>query len=392
MSNATGILGFPLYLVRVIPELKIEGQTVATGQPTQMGSDQFFEMTFRDAAGTVDQINNLLQAGEYHAIGLIGQKVSFQYLKDRADRWHPDTAVDRDNRLGELLYLIAMFYFANSDFLTGEAAKASDVETLRQPSASMVGFRLQPAFLFNIPVKVASVGLNIDVDRDIVSPVSRSNNSDTRFWFMITRGFHASRQEHALFESITGLDAISTVRFMELANSQRLPIYVLGSDNAQRTNELQIALQDKQAIQDALNAGKMVLVPKNNMQYFDYSGIGYHVVDLATGAGAYVISGGFNGGDTVKENVAALLEMGKELIGQNAIYAPYITIINNLLQSHPEIDVNSPNPAFKAFTERMLAWGDFAKRVPLGPISESFKLGVAYIILYNTIVMLGSPL
>jgi hypothetical protein len=384
MSSATGIIGFPIYLVKVIPQLKIEGQVVATGNSVDMGKEQSFEINF-SGPGIVDQVKNTIQAGEYYAVGIDSSKVTFPYLKGRVDAWHPDTAQDRDDRLGELLFLVSMFYFARGDFYLNESGRASNIAVLRQPSESMVGMKINANFLFNIPISVASVGLNMDVDRDVTTPISKDNNRAVENWFLIQKGLNASGQEHALFESLMGLDAISTLRFLDLANAQQVPIYIIDKENSQRVDELQIDSADKQDIRNFINAGQTILVPKNKISHFDYTGTGYIALDPNTGAAAYRISGGFNGSDTVGENVEALLELGKELFGKKSFrtYKQYEETIRSILALHPEI-VDSPNKQFKDFTEQMLYRGKLAKRIPI----SAGKLGAGYLILYNTQVML----
>jgi hypothetical protein len=43
---------------------------------------------------------------------------------------------------------------------------------------------------------------------------------------------------------------------------------------------------------------EVVMVPKQNLQFKDWSGVGYVVIDPETGAVAYMISGGLSGGTT----------------------------------------------------------------------------------------------
>ena len=365
MSDAEGIIGFPLYLVEVIPELKIDGQIVASGNAIGMGRDQSFEMVFNNPIGLTDQVSNTILAGEYYGIGIDASKVTFPYLNERVNRWQPDIAEDRDDRIGELLFLLSMLYFAKSDFFMEEAEKAIDIVSIRHPSESMVGMKINPGYLFDIPKEVAGVNLGIDVDRDILSPSSQSGNRDTEFWFMVQNGLNASGQEHDLFESLMELDAISAVRAIELANSQLVPIYIIDSGNAQRIDELQLLSDDKRDIRNFVSAGRTVLVPKVEIQHFDYSGIGYIALDLNTGAGAYRISGGFNGGDTVRENTEALLDMAKELFasgpGGLATYRGYEERIIGYLKSLGE-RADSEDSDFKVFTELWLYNGTQAKR------------------------------
>jgi hypothetical protein len=356
MSDAEGILNFPLYLVQVIPELKIEGQTVATGGIIGMGQEQTFQISFSRPGGNTDRVNNSVQAGEYYAVGLNVSKVNFQYLYDRVNIWQPDTAEDRDDRLGELLYLTSMFYFARSDHFKNELELSSDIASVRHPSESIVGMKLYASYIFGAPMLIDSVGLNMDVDRDIISPVSKTDGSNSSSWFMIQKGLFSSALEHFLFEYLMDFEAVSAVKFLDLASQQNIPIYIIDSENIQRVDELAISSVDKQDIRNFINTGKTILVPQSEIQYLDYSGIGYAAIDAKTGAGAYMITGGYAGGETVREISEYLLKLGKQLINNDIVALPYETTILAILNYFPDV-ADSPVedfPEFKEWAERIL--------------------------------------
>ena len=50
-------------------------------------------------------------------------------------------------------------------------------------------------------------------------------------------------------------------------------------------------------IQNAINADKVVTVHEKNISYKGWHGSDYVILDPTTGVGAYLIGGGFNGGD-----------------------------------------------------------------------------------------------
>ena len=50
-------------------------------------------------------------------------------------------------------------------------------------------------------------------------------------------------------------------------------------------------------IRNSVNAGKKVFISKTNVQYNDWYGVGYIILDPTTGAGAYMISGGLAGAE-----------------------------------------------------------------------------------------------
>jgi hypothetical protein len=52
-------------------------------------------------------------------------------------------------------------------------------------------------------------------------------------------------------------------------------------------------------ITNAVNAGKIVITPESPVTRFGWTGTGYLIQDPVTGEGAYLISGGTNGGELV---------------------------------------------------------------------------------------------
>ena len=72
-----------------------------------------------------------------------------------------------------------------------------------------------------------------------------------------------------------------------------------------RENIIAVLRYRIQAVTEAVNAGKIVTIPAENMTIGSWPGTGYMVIDPETGAGAYMISGGLNGGA-----LSALLTLG----------------------------------------------------------------------------------
>jgi len=90
---------------------------------------------------------------------------------------------------------------------------------------------------------------------------------------------------------------ISTLQVLQLANSQGIPIYTITQNNISSALPiLQISSEVKTDIQNAVNAGKTVIVPKQDITYYTWTGTGYIVMDPQTGAGAYMISTSLSGG------------------------------------------------------------------------------------------------
>jgi hypothetical protein len=88
-----------------------------------------------------------------------------------------------------------------------------------------------------------------------------------------------------------------THEVLQIANQEGIPIYTI---NATNINEilprLQVSEAVKAGIRGAVASGMVVTIPEKNIQYYNWSGVGYIVLNPETGAGAYMISGGLAGG------------------------------------------------------------------------------------------------
>jgi len=152
-----------------------------------------------------------------------------------------------------------------------------------------------------MPISVSGGGFVMDVDRNvnIVSVLDGSN--DKHLQFMRTSGMHSSALEHSVPEQMFStpenpVQGISAVKALQIANNQGIPIYTINQSNINAIMpQLQVDDNVKADIQNAVNAGKEVSVSKTNITYNGWTGCGYIIIDPTTGAGAYMIGGGFNG-------------------------------------------------------------------------------------------------
>ena len=105
--------------------------------------------------------------------------------------------------------------------------------------------------------------------------------------------------EHGIWEQFLEQEAVSTVKVLMKANEAGIPIFTVSSKNIDQVlPQLQVSEYVKTDIQNAVNKGHIVTIPKSNITINDWNGIGYVVLDPATGAAAYMISGGMAGGAT----------------------------------------------------------------------------------------------
>jgi transglutaminase-like putative cysteine protease len=300
----------PAYLIKVKPELRIDGQVVATGEPIGLGGTNIFDMTFSDPSYGASQITNYIDAGVYQAIGLNLGRISQDQLTamkakleaTKTKLQNSDFAnLNKDDLIGDLLYTTALAYHAELGAMNYITSKTMGVNAMTVPSETIFATKLKVLMFFGMPRWVQPGGLNMDADylMQVVKP--KDGNADTARNYMLSSGMTSSALEHSVPEQLFSTpdapaQGISTVKALKIANDQGIPIYTINQSNiATVMPQLQIDQQVKDDIANAVNAGKVVTVSKSNINFNGWVGCGYIITNPETGAGAYMISGGANG-------------------------------------------------------------------------------------------------
>ncbi len=323
----------PAYLINVKPELRIDGQVVATGAPVGLGGINISTMTFSDPAYGSSQVTNYIDAGVYQAIGLNLGRISAEQLTSlkakleatKAKLQNNDFAtMTKDDLMGDLLYTTAMFYHSGLDKMNNIIARTLNVSAITLPSETIFATKLNVMMFFGIPRYVRAGGLNMDADYLVQVVKSKDGNVDTARHYMLSSGMTSSALEHGVPEQLfsttdTPLEGVSTIKALKIASDQGIPIYTVNQSNIATTlPQLQISQQIKDDITNAVNAGKVVTVSKTNINFNGWNGCGYIIANPDTGAGAYMISGGTSGGDIIL--IGAFLR--NDIINALVKYAP----------------------------------------------------------------------
>ena len=298
-----GIYNVPAYLVSMKPQIKVEGVVKATGSSIGLGNQQTFDMAFSGSGVKTDVVSNNVTTGAYYGIGLNPYKIPKELIEQRKAKLESvkDTInqsnIYTDDYIGELLYTTAIVYFFELDVFEDIFAQSYKVAKTKQVSEGIVAKDLSVSYLFSIPMNAEEGGLIIDVDRNIYSPVSKSGDKTKSQEFMIASGQIGSGMEQGIFEQMYNKTGTSAVKALSVANEQGIPIYAIDRNNINNILPiLQVSGEVKTDIQNAVNAGKVVSVSKAEVTVDTWTGVGYIILDQNTGAGAYMISGGFAGG------------------------------------------------------------------------------------------------
>ena len=305
----------PAYLVNMEPVLMMDGISVATGGEIGLGNAQQINLTFSSPNISTDVVNHTLTSGGYHAIGLDLQRIPKALLQKQTGRMQamqsylnsilsgnpsiPPSGDTRDNLIGDMLYDAAINYFYNLDALNDLMSRVTDIILVRQPSEAMAFMDLKVSTIFGIPLSATIAGMSIDVSRNVISPFSMAGDKNIENAFKVQSGIYTSAMEHIIFEWMFNVSAVSTVKILQQANKLSIPVYIVTNQNmSQVLPNVQVADSIKIEIQNAVNAGMIVIIPKTEITLNNWKGTGYIVQNPTTMDGAYRISGGINGGST----------------------------------------------------------------------------------------------
>lgn len=301
----------PAYLIQLKPELRIDGAVVATGGAIGMGETEDFNIAIMPPNTSAQVVTNKVTAGEYNAIALVVTRISTSQvtaLKTKIEQTKAKletqdfTDLTKDDIIGDLLYSTVTSYFSELDGMDSITANSLSMTVMRLSSVGRFFSGVNVDWIFGIPVAVSAGGLAMDIGLIRSLPMALNGESAKKKQFMLTSGMNSSALEHSVPEQLFStadnqVQGISAVRVLNIANDQGIPIYTINKANISVVlPQLLIDADAKADIANAVNADKEVTVPKTNISLNGWTGCGYIVTDLSSGAGAYMISGGMNGG------------------------------------------------------------------------------------------------
>ncbi|MBI5910771.1 MAG: transglutaminase domain-containing protein, partial [Betaproteobacteria bacterium] len=344
----------PGYLIKLAPELRLEGQIVATGPAFTMGSE-LVQASATYNAGTRQweaADDNRPTVGEYIATFLDLQGVSQAQvgaLKTRIDATRTTVnsfiqnptdqtqiqALTKEELTGDLMHVGVFTYFAAIDAGAILNARNNGVVTYRMPSFGNFGIVAQAHFTFGVPRTVLFPSVQMDIDRIAGNEFAKAGDNATVVSFRRAVGTQYSAHEHLIPERLftdpndpNRPQGISAVQALAIAASQGQKIYTLNGQNQATHSLVLTGLGIDQAVKDelanALALGREITIHQSNINAFGFTGVGYIILDPDTGAAAYKISGGANGGNLSGIASAATGLMVISLLAGNLIAAKLI--------------------------------------------------------------------
>ncbi|WP_201532657.1 hypothetical protein [Psychrobacter ciconiae] len=196
---------------------------------------------------------------------------------------------------------------------------------------------LTPEYRFGLPFAVKMGGVVMDIDKIAHTTVERNNDKDKLSAYNLSRGPSYSLNENLVPEQLFDdpdtpekeADGISAVKALTLAAQQGQTIYTITKANyaevLPKLNHSDVVMTD---IRNGVNAGRTVTVHDTQMSFNGWKGTGYTILDPVSGAGAYMIGGGLDGGvlKFVEDNAFII-----SLVLLGLSFVPYVGQIANIL-------------------------------------------------------------
>ena len=307
----TSDIVLPGYLIQLVAELRVNGELVASGGPFTMGQELVSTMGLYEPSFGWHEVENVGIAGEYQAVAIDAAGITADQILGLQERLKATkeqleaqglTEFNKERLLGDMLYTAILSYFAVNNIVDHTSISNADVVMYRRPSIGRFTAVGQPQYVFGIAQTVTFPGLEMDIDRLVNIVVSKDNDREAQRAAVFQRGIWQSALEHLIPERFftdihNPREAVSAVKALEIASKQGQRIYTITSENVTSVlPQLAVAPDIKTSIQHAVAAGQLALVTQHNVVVGSWRGTGYIFFDPETGSGAYLISGGLNGG------------------------------------------------------------------------------------------------
>jgi transglutaminase-like putative cysteine protease len=309
-QQATSI---PAYLLRLMPEVRVDETLVATAESIGMGQHQVIVVTLEGPNQAPDQMRHERSAGDYSLVSLdlgisAGRRLAESHTKlerTKARIAQRDLlGLTKHNTLGELVFASAESYWAALALVARVSAGLRHTTIVRLPSEGLSVSAVEVDYLFGLPISARAGGFAMDVARTVLGAFSSVGDKELERAFSLSIGIASSYLEGEIYEQLFQRPGkgVSAARILQAANQQGIPVYRITQENLSAfVPLLTISAEVRGDIQNAVAAGKVVHVPQKDVAIGGWTGIGYFVVDPMSGAGAFLITGGLAGGSLIPE-------------------------------------------------------------------------------------------
>lgn len=284
-----GLYQTPPYLIELRPVVYVAGVAYASGTaPVGFGVKYALRLELKSPAGT-ETVDNTVLAGNLTALGLGG-----------TDSSTPEGELPSE--AARILARLASAYLSRWNQADDELAGLLRVVPVRPTlSACFVMSDIEVDYAGgdpSYPLTYDWKGIAIDADFRPLAPVGldeRAREASFALW----SGLQGSVLEHRVFEDQLQVTSVSTVKALQLATAQSVEVLSITRDNAEALVPT-LPFDDgvKTEVLEAALAGRLVRIPVAPVSLLAWTGVGYVILDEASGAASYQLQGGHSGGVT----------------------------------------------------------------------------------------------
>jgi len=299
-----GFYHTPPHLVHLIPVLTVDGNLVAVGtEGTTMGTTVNWQLFFNPPLGANDPwptsspmgfpgVLNEIVVGTTQSLGIAVNRIPPETLASGVS----EGIVDIEAWTGQSLWHAAMGFLDRVERSHAETAKL--MQTVLHPATgiAIVQDAVTVTYDFGQPQTFEWKGLVIDADKAGFRPISVHGDSGRQKDFNILNGANGSILENRIIEDLYNAEAVSAVKIIQLAKDMSVPICRITESIEADCPLLDVSDTVRSDVASAVADGHVVTIPEHDITYLAWSGIGYIDMNPETGKGAYIISGGHNGG------------------------------------------------------------------------------------------------
>lgn len=304
----------PGYLINLTAEFTQNGELISSASAGTMGGELYETLALWSPSQSWQQAVNHPTSGEYRAIGLdlqgtnaseaVRLKESIENIKTVLEGGDESQLADLlpSEVVGELLFATIYNYFAFNDVQDDIQSKSVEVVNYRMPSYGLFTTNIQTSYWFGLPRNISFSGLVMDVDHVSSMTTSKNNDHEKLVNYIKGSGYRLSAMEHLVPEQMFSTESkkangISAVKALALASNQGQKIWQIDQSNLSTAiAAINVDSEIENEIVNAVYAGKIATVHESPVNFEGGTNVGYLLIDPDTGAGAYKISGGANGG------------------------------------------------------------------------------------------------
>ncbi len=276
------------------PYLLVDGTTIATGNlipswgyyPCTLTVDHPYAAnggTYCDDVGTIYPATGQIY---YISTGWsgVGRAVIEKHRKSLKESVAQGAAADSEAVLGETLTMIGLTWMAETSRSAIMGDVLSDTITIQHHELGLVGQESAPF---------------MDMPMSLVSIVSLNNNAADTSARMYARSGINSAFEWGAIDQLQSISAVSTIKLLDMANSQSDMIFDADSSNyaaGVRPNLQNYSSYGLSLIDSYIGAGYRLILPEHgNITDGAYQGVGFIAISPYGGM-ANMIAGGLSGG------------------------------------------------------------------------------------------------